>query len=68
MERLNDTEALVRQGIRSPQLKTASGGTRTFGDDDAAGAVSGPQPGRFQRETGAGNEHLTDAIAFAGKE
>lgn len=69
-KRLSDTEALVRQGIRgagmclagdygpySPELQPALG--------SADRAVTGPKPGRFRRETGAGNESLARATEIA---
>lgn len=73
MARLNDTEALVRQGIRAPQLRTAgeqyiwnpSGEQRFSSNEDAAAAVSGPQPGKFRRETGAGISTLAAGVACA---
>ena len=61
--RLNDTEALVRQGTRAPQLETAAEGVKvTSWHDDASAATCGHQPGRFQRTTGAGNSSLAEAV------
>lgn len=65
MERLNDTEALVRQGINRPQLVTAGEGTKYFSEgEDASAAASGSQPGRFQRNVGAGSGSLAEAKQF----
>ncbi len=69
-ERLNDTAALSRQGIRpagiqlaenrDPQGMFARDYEPAYGSADRA--VSGGQKGRFQRETGAGPEGLSPAV------
>lgn len=65
--RLNDTEALVRQGLRPAELCTADEPAKpAHGSADRA--VSGPSPGRFRRETGAGAEGLASAVGIAGCE
>ena len=63
MTRLSDTEALVRQGIQKPGFQT-SDEYRHPASDSADYAVSGPQPGKFQRQTGAGTETLAAATAI----
>ncbi len=66
MARLNDTEALVRQGVRKPGLCTAGGGDQYYSEnEDATASTSGPQPGKFRRETGAGDSSLAGACATA---
>lgn len=64
MSRINDTEALVRQGIRRAELVTADESSHpALGSADRA--VQGSHPGRFRRETGAGQESLASATAIA---
>lgn len=64
MARLNDTEALVRQGIKSAEFITADEPAHpALGSADRA--VSGHRPGRFRRETGAGSESLSTAMKTA---
>lgn len=67
MTRLNDTEALVRQGLR----RDARAECAPLNSDSGIGegpartveqCVSGPTPGRFRRETGAGSESLASAV------
>jgi hypothetical protein len=67
MGRLNDTEALVRQGINRPGCQPAPFGGNLAVERGADNTVQGPQPGRFRRETGAGPEGLAGAKAELGK-
>ena len=63
MSRLNDTEALVRQGLRPAELCTADEGPKAaLGSADRA--VAGVSS-RFKRETGAGHESLASAVSIA---
>lgn len=64
MPRLNDTEAIVRQGIRSGHVKLPADDWGRSHLDSADNAVQGPSS-RFRRETGAGNESLSAATNFA---
>jgi len=63
MARLNDTTALSRQGIRKAGFETADEPFHVLpaAAASADAAVCGPQPGKFRRETGAGNESLAEA-------
>lgn len=64
MARLNDIEALVRQGIKPAEFKTADESAHpAHGSADRA--VAGPRPGRFRREVGAGSESLSEATTIA---
>ena len=61
--RLNDTEALVRQGMRPAELCIAGEAPKpALGSADRA--VAGVSS-RFKRETGAGSESLAAAVSIA---
>ena len=66
-KRLNDTEALVKAGINRPGCQPAPFGGNLAIERGADNAVQGPQPGRFQRETGAGPEGLAGACKELNK-
>ncbi len=61
VSRLNDTEALVRQGLRQAELCTADEPPKPAAGS-ADRAISGPGTGRYRKETGAGNESLSRAV------
>lgn len=72
-ERLSDTEALSRQGIRpagscfaaEQGMFSPDGFTPALGSADRAVATN--RQGQFQRVTGAGNESLANAVKVAGE-
>lgn len=62
MGKLNNTEALVRQGIRRPGPRPATFGGNVNverGADDAM--ASGRNSGHFRKETDSGPEGLSEA-------
>lgn len=66
MPRLSDTAAISRRPLKSAY-------TRVAGDNWAAPpcaeeAVTGPRPGQFRRETGAGQSDLACAVRTASGE
>lgn len=64
-QELSPTEALVRQGLRPAHFRTADEPPHSaMGSADLA--VAGHLPGRFRRETGAGNESMGLACKVAG--
>lgn len=66
MARLNDTESLVRQGIRDEDFELApQNGSSGIGPGrtcSAERATSGRNGGRFKKETNAGAEGLACAV------
>lgn len=61
-KRLSDTAALVKEGINSPGAKVSPFGGNSCHEAGADNAVArGHNPGRFLRETGAGEESLAGA-------
>lgn len=65
-KRLSDTAAIANKPLNPVRLQVAS--DDFYAAQSADGAVSGPQPGRFRRETGAGNSSLAEACKLAGCE
>ncbi len=61
--RLSDTAAIVKQGINRPGARVAPFGGNVSYERGADDAVSGPTPGQFRRETSAGAEGLSGAMA-----
>lgn len=66
MGRLNDTEALVRKGMR-PAHSCEAGYHVLPAMGSADLAVSGPRLGAFRRETGAGDESMRRAVEITNE-
>lgn len=59
--RLNDTAAVVAEGINPPHCKPAPFGGNLAHGRSADQAVGHGNPGQFRRETGAGPEGMKGA-------